>query len=64
MTAVHQLQPNRPYCSDPECPYCKQIRATFEMFEAGKQFRMIAIERKKKSEVHGRKLEQRGLRHP
>jgi hypothetical protein len=34
------------------------------MFEAGKQFRMIAIERKKKLEVHGRKLEQRGVRHP
>jgi hypothetical protein len=32
--AAHKLQPGSPYCSDPDCAYCKELRETEENLKA------------------------------
>jgi glutaredoxin len=36
----HNIEDNSPYCSDPNCFYCKELKAALEQTELGKQFRL------------------------
>jgi hypothetical protein len=46
-SASHQPQSGSPYCADQNCPYCKELRATYEMMQAGRQFRLTVLADKK-----------------
>lgn len=35
------------YCSDPDCPYCRELRAAAELAQAGKNFRLVLVRSKK-----------------
>ena len=39
-SARHQPQPDSRYCSDQNCPYCRELRAMHQLMDAGKQFRL------------------------
>jgi predicted DCC family thiol-disulfide oxidoreductase YuxK len=48
LSAPHQPQPDSAYCSDQNCPYCRELRAMQQLMDAGKQFRLKLIEPRKK----------------
>jgi len=33
---AHKPEAGSPYCSDPNCPYCKELRETEELVRTGK----------------------------
>ena len=43
----HKIENNSPYCSDPKCLYCKELKAVLERIELGKQFRFKEEKNKK-----------------
>jgi len=38
-----------PYCSNPDCPQCRELRAAMELAQAGKAFRLTLIKPREKS---------------
>jgi glutaredoxin len=40
LSPQHKIENNSPYCSDPNCVYCKELKAALERIELGKQFRL------------------------
>jgi len=32
----HKPEPGSPYCYDPNCPYCKELRETEDLVRAGR----------------------------
>ena len=34
--STHQQDLGSPYCSDPNCPYCKELRETQELVRMGR----------------------------
>lgn len=47
-TLSHQLKLDSPYCGDPNCVYCKELRAAHELINEGTQFRLSSAQRPKK----------------
>ena len=43
----HKAENNSPHCSDPNCLYCKELKAALERIELGKQFRLKEPQRNK-----------------
>ena len=39
----HLLMSGLPYCSNPDCPQCRELRAAMELAQAGKGFRLTLI---------------------
>jgi hypothetical protein len=34
---LHRFEPGSPYCADPDCLYCKELRKALERIEERKQ---------------------------
>lgn len=34
--SAHKVDGGSPYCSDPKCPYCKDLRETEELVRTGR----------------------------
>lgn len=51
LSPQHKTEKNSPYCSNPTCLYCKELKAALERTELGRQFRLKEQEKDKKADA-------------